>query len=229
MITVNKQNLNNSLKEYCNYFDLPIEHIVEIISDLKVIPMLRGKGFEFTVADCLRSTLSQDWDVDNPNINAQSEVHDVDVFVIRKKDNKRIKIECKLSGKNSFANDDSGNIIFKVKCMRSRTISDNEMATRMAKKYSVERKQILFHADNYREIDFDYVITSMGNAFWTTKNKKYIFECKKEDINSLSKLFPNRFGNVKNKDDFRKKVYNFLLIARSKDITVSTKNNIIDN
>ncbi|MBI2129286.1 hypothetical protein HYU07_03530 [Candidatus Woesearchaeota archaeon] len=215
------------MKKYCEYFDLPLSHLVEIMSDLKVIPMLRGKGFEFTVSDFLKENLSSEkWIISNPNINAQSEVHDVDVYVIRKKDNKQIRIECKLAGKDSFDRD-IDNLTFKVKCMRSRTISDNEVATRMSKKYGVERKLVLFHADNYREDDFDYVIASMGNSFWTTKNQKYVFECTDDDKNILSKLFPKYFKGVKSINEFKKKVFNFLLIARSKDIKVSKTNNIL--
>ena len=223
---MNDKKIIDEVKEYCQYYDLPLSHIVEIISDLKVIPMLRGKGFEFTVSDFLKTKLSSQWNISNPNINAQSEVHDVDVYVIRKKDNKQIRIECKLAGKYSFSRD-FDNPVFKVKCMRSRTISDNEVATRMAKKYKIERKLVLYHADNYREDDFDYVIASMGNAFWTTKDKKYIFECTDEDTNILSKLFPSHFKNIKNKNEFRERAFNFLLIAHSKDITVSKSNGVI--
>lgn len=173
------------LKDYCNYYNLPILHIHEIISDLKVIPMLRGKGFEYFVSDKLADMLSSgDWQVSNPNINAQSEVHDVDVVILRKTDNKQIKIECKLAKKESFGMN-NGNPEFSVKCMRSRTISDNEMATRMAERYGVLRQQILFHADNYRQDDFDFVITSMGNAFWVTQNKRYIFDGKDEDLTPI--------------------------------------------
>src|SRR3989338_3987511 len=145
--------------------------------------------------------------------------------MIRNRDNKKIRIECKLAGKDSF-NHEPDNTTFKVKCMRSRTISDNEVATRMAKKYNVDRKMVLYHADNYREDDFDYVIASMGNAFWTTKNKKYVFEHTDNDIVSLSNLFPKYFGKLRDQKEFRKKAFNFLLIARSKDITITNKNKI---
>lgn len=214
------------LKDYCNYYNLPILHIHEIISDLKVIPMLRGKGFEYFVSDKLADMLSSgDWQVSNPNINAQSEVHDVDVVILRKTDNKQINIECKLAKKESFGMN-NGNPEFSVKCMRSRTISDNEMATRMAERYGVLRQQILFHADNYRQDDFDFVITSMGNAFWVTQNKRYIFDGKDEDLRVLQSLFPTHFSGT-NIDEFKQKAFSFLLIARSKDIKVSVENNII--
>lgn len=45
--------LIKDVKRYCDDFDIPINHIVEVISDRKVIPMLRGKAFEFSVTDFL--------------------------------------------------------------------------------------------------------------------------------------------------------------------------------
>ena len=41
---MNDKKIIDEVREYCQYYDLPLSHIVEIISDLKVIPMLRGKG-----------------------------------------------------------------------------------------------------------------------------------------------------------------------------------------
>lgn len=212
-------------KDYCTYYNLPFSHLVEIMSDLKVIPMLRGKGFEYIVSDKLIDMLSSsNWEVSNPNINAQSEIHDVDVFIHRRRDNREVRIECKLSKKDSFRINNS-NPEFSVKCMRSRTISDNDMATRMAERYSVSREQILFHADNYRDDDFNFVITSMGNAFWVTEDKRYTFGGTNDDLNELKRLFPTHFSDT-NMDDFKQKVFCFLLIARSEEIRVSVENNI---
>lgn len=215
-----------NLKDYCTYYNLPISHLYEIMSDLKVIPMLRGKGFEFIVSDILTDMLSsRDWQVSNPNINAQSEVHDVDVFIRRKTDNRQVRVECKLAKKDSFRII-NGSPEFSVKCMRSRTVSDNEIATRMAERYSVPREQILFHADNYREDDFDFVITSMGNAFWVTIDQRYTFDGTDDDLNVLQRVFPTHFSNI-TIDDFKQKAFSFLLVARSKEIKVSTENNIV--
>ena len=222
-----EKDIFNELKKYCDYYDIPFEHIVNVMSDLKVIPMLRGKGFEYTVSDVLKILLSEDkWKIENPNINAQSEVHDVDVHIKRKKDNKEIRVECKLAKKDSISLGENPH--FQVKCMRSRTISDNEMATRMANRYGVSRESILAHADNYREGDFDFVITSMGNAFWTTEdNGSYIFKTDKEQIKEFSKLFPKSFSEKDSIQEFKKKAFNFMLFAKSSDIKISLNNKII--
>ena len=227
-MSINKNNkIFKNVKYYCDYYNIPFEHIVDVISDLKVIPMLRGKGFEYTISDILKKILPRDkWEIKNPNINAQSEVHDVDVYIKRKSDEKKIRIECKLAKKDSISFNKCYQ--FQVKCMRSRTISDNEMATRMANKYGVTRESILAHADNYREDDFDFVITSMGNAFWTTgDNGSYIFKADKEQTQELSKLFPKIFSNKDSLEKFRKKVSNFIIFTKSSNITVCQENKIV--
>lgn len=214
------------LKKYCDYYNIPSKHIVTIMSDVKVIPMIRGKGFEFIISDMLKTILQKDeWEVSNPNINAQSEVHDVDVYVTRIKDKKQVRIECKLSKKDSFRiNENNPNV--SVKCMRSRTLSDNEMATRMARRYGVDRQQVLAHADNYREEDFDFVVTSLGNAFWDTKESMYVFAGSTEQLKILAELFPDRFSKKDSTKDFKKKTFGFLLFAHSKDLSVKKENKI---
>ncbi len=46
------------LELYCKKYDIPLGNIIEVISDLKVIPMIRGKAFEFTAANKLKALLS---------------------------------------------------------------------------------------------------------------------------------------------------------------------------
>ncbi|MHA1815289.1 MAG: hypothetical protein ACTSX1_04735 [Candidatus Heimdallarchaeaceae archaeon] len=211
---------------YCDYYDVPLNNLPEILEDLKVIPMIRGKGFEFFVSNTLQSLVDTGiWSIDNPNINAQSEVHDVDVVVTSEELDKTINIECKLAGKDTFRIE-RGIARFKVKCMRSRTISDNDTATRMARRYGIGRDILLNHRDNYREDDFDFVITSMGNSLWTTIDKRYTFRPRMEYLSKLKRLFPDHFNHVKNMHDFQKQAFSFLLIAESSDITVTEKNNI---
>jgi hypothetical protein len=45
------------VKQYCKKYDVPIESIVDVISDLKVIPMIRGKAFEFAASVLLKTKL----------------------------------------------------------------------------------------------------------------------------------------------------------------------------
>ncbi len=215
-------NILKSIQKYCKKYDIAIKYLLEIISDLKVIPMIRGKSFEFSVSDLLKSKLSRDWKVENLNINAQQGTHDVDVQITRISDKKKIRVECKLTKNDSFQiNQNIAEI--RVKCMRSRTFSDNPAATRMATHYGVDRNQLLIHADSYREQDFDFVITSSGNSMWTTINGRYTFDGNIEQFNLLKRLFPDNFKDFKK---FQQEAFNFLLFAKSSDMVVSTNNNL---
>ena len=211
------------IKEYCKKYDVALKYLVDVISDLKVIPMIRGKSFEYSVSDRLRAILSNSWEVKNLNINAQPGNHDIDVSVIRKTDKKEIRIECKLTKNNSFRlKKDHAEL--RVKCMRSRTFSDNAAAARMARHYGVSKEFLLVHADSYREGDFDYVITSLGNSMWTTIEDKYTFNGNREQFNYLNKLFPDHFTDF---DKFQEQAFNFLLFAKSSDLIVSPKNKLV--
>jgi hypothetical protein len=213
------------LNEYCKKYDIPIEYLIDVISDLKVIPMIRGKAFEFSAAAKLKDILSQRaWRVEHLLLNAQQGTHDIDVAVERIKDKKQVKVECKLTKNDSFRIISNDNCELRVKCMRSRTVSDNETATRMAQHYHIPREMILIHADSYRESDFDCVLTSIGNAFWISEESgKYVFNGTREQYAILKRLFPQQFTTF---DNFQRETYNFILIACSKDLCVYTMNGI---
>lgn len=210
------------LRDYCDKYNLPFEHIVTVMSDLKVVPMIRGKSFEYSVSDALKSLLGSDWNIENPNINPQSGDHDADILVSKKGEDKKIRVECKLSAKGKFRHDNV-HITAQVKCMRSRTVSDNEQATRMARAYGIPRELLVIHADNYRESDFDYVITSLGNVFWDTIDNNYQFNGSKGDFQILNSLFPSHFHSY---NSFKTDSFNFLLFAKSSDIAANERNDI---
>jgi hypothetical protein len=75
----------SKLEAYCRDFNIPIEYIAEILNDPKVVPMVRGKAFEFSVLQILKRILSgKVWIVDKPMMNAQFGLHDMDVRIIHK-------------------------------------------------------------------------------------------------------------------------------------------------
>ena len=206
------------IEEYCERYDIPIEYLTEVISDLKVIPMIRGKGFEFTISMKLREYLSSNaWSVENLNINAQQGIHDIDVSVKRLRDNREIRVECKLSKNNSFRNNGS----FRVKCMRSRTFSDNPAAIRMAGAYGIRKNLLLMHADSYRATDFDFVFSTLGNSFWRTINGLYTFAGTRTQYGILHDLFPHDFTSFEN---FKSDSFNFIIYAKASDLTCSPSN-----
>ena len=215
------------MREYCRYFSVPMNHLVEVISDLKVVPMIRGKGFEYFVSDYLRRNLQppDQWEVTNPNVNPQLSSHDTDVTVRRTSGGRAITIECKLAGKGSLLTRHVRPQM-KVKCMRSRTVGDSAAADTMSERYGVERSMLLNHKDNYREMDFDFVITSLENAMWGTEETMYTFQGTRALFDMLSGLFPNRFRPFTNLENFRLEAANFLMMARSSDLIVSPRNRI---
>jgi hypothetical protein len=63
-------------------YSLNIKYITEVLNDPKVIPMIRGKFFEFTVQDELSKILANNYLVTNPRLNPQAGYHDIDVAII---------------------------------------------------------------------------------------------------------------------------------------------------
>lgn len=92
----------NRLQDFCNRYNLDIEHLADVLSDPKVIPMIRGKSFEFTVCKHLESILPDQYQISNPKLNAQTGLQDIDVSVLNQQTGKRYSIECKLRRKGVF-------------------------------------------------------------------------------------------------------------------------------
>lgn len=208
--------------DFCRKYNIPIESLAKVLNDPKVVPMIRGKSFEYDISKVLTNILSPtQWTIQNPRINAQPGRPDVDVLVNKIGCNKEIKVEGKLAYNNSF-NIRNNTITLKVKCMRSRTFSDNDAASRMANSYGVPRLALLAHADSYRETDFDFVVTSLGNSLWCTQSGNYVFTGTLGQHEALKNLFPDHFKDFQR---FKDEAHTFLLFARSSDLMVSSVNN----
>lgn len=220
-----REKVFQDLVKYCNYYNLAPEHIIETLEALKVVPMVRGICFEFTVYDRLKEILPENkWKVEKPVINAQSEIQDIDVLVTHSSTRKKIFVECKLAGKNSFRVLRDNQARIRVKCMRSRAVGSKSAARALAERYGVSHEDVLRHGDNYRDVDFNFVVTSIGNAFWkTAEDGSYIFEPKSAEITFLRNFFNDR---ALNKDQMKEKTFNYLLIARSSHLKVSPQNGI---
>lgn len=155
------------LEGFCKRYNLNIKHLKDILNDPKVIPMIRGKSFEFTVKDYLSNILSDKYLVTNPRLNAQTGLNDIDVYIINQETNRAYSIECKLSSKGSFRLNISSNPYLKVKCMRSRTLG-REAALQRSKSTKISFDSLMVHNDQYTAKEFDLVITSIANAFFKT-------------------------------------------------------------
>lgn len=205
------------IQKYCDEYNIPIYYLAEIVESSKVIPMIRGKAFEFSVLEKLTMILdSKIWAISTPFINAQASIHDIDVLVIHKIKGTRISIECKLAKKGGCkVSDDLTEI--SIKCMRSRTLG-NKVIQQRAPKLKISEELLTIHNDQYLPNDFDFVITSIGNAFYETHGNKFTFS-----PTSSQQLFLKNFPN----QDLKKETYEQFYIARSADIAVARKNKVI--
>lgn len=137
--------------DYCRKFSIPPKYLLNIISDLKVIPMIRGKGFEYFVCDEIEKKLDPKvWKVTKFNTNPQRNSTDADLVVKHLKSDVEIILECKTAVRGSFKL--TANLCKKphlrVKCHKSR--SNNERS---------------YTNDRYFADEFDIIISSPANSF----------------------------------------------------------------
>lgn len=187
------------LKGYCELYNIPIDHFIEIISDQKVVPMIRGKALEYSAYDFLRQNLSSDvWDVIKENLNAQPNSPDEDLKIIHLPSGVNIHIEVKSAVRNSFTLGSSRHKIkephFKVKSHRSRS-NFNNLAN-----------------DRYLSSDFDIIISNPSNSLLESG----------EDFNMvsdvLSKTFLEDFYNVMGPIEIFKSSCEDIIFVKADDI-----------
>jgi hypothetical protein len=207
------------LKRFCDTYNIPINHLHEVLKDPKVIPMIRGKAFEFTVLSTLQHILTNRFQVTKKMVNPQLGYHDEDVAVIDMQQNHRFIVECKLAKKGSYTYFPKQKLHrIEVKCMRSRTLG-KEMQERLAPILGVSVDQLGIHNDQYRIADFDIVITSIGNSFYETdENGLFIWKPSIEGEQFLQGL-GYQDGDIQNF------AFNKLYIARSQDLVPQSATN----
>lgn len=222
-MTNKEKSWENQVQLYCEKYNIPISYLSDILSEPKVIPMIRGKAFEFSAMLRLQEILPKsDWIVDKPIMNAQFGYHDIDVRVIHKKTKAIIGIECKLAAKGSFRINKNGDIFMKVKCMRSRTLGENK-ANEVAQKLNINGELLKIHNDQYLPTDFDVVITSIANAFYQTNKETEIFDW---HPSTEETIFLEKVLRCNDADMLQNKAYQHLYLAQSKDLAILEKNNL---
>src|SRR4030042_7044713 len=86
--------------EYCQEYSIPIEYLADTLYEPKVVPMIRGKAFEFSVIKQLQAILpTNEWIVSKATAGEEASYHDTDVRVFHKRTGKIVRLECKLSKK----------------------------------------------------------------------------------------------------------------------------------
>lgn len=193
------------LRNYCQSHGIDFQSLNKILNEPKVVPMIRGIGFEYVVESDLNERLlhSKRFSVRKPQINAQLGIPDVDIEIFDKAKNNSIKLECKLTKNNSFKK--KGKLLktphCQVKVMRSRTLGEKNIQI-VSKKENIDPVLLREHKDSYTYTHFDFVVTNLRNAFYRTIDGKFRYAPTREELEFL-KNFCN-----KNKDE---EVDNYLI------------------
>lgn len=139
------------IEEYCRKFSIPTTYFLDIISDLKVVPMIRGKGFEYLVCEKLERELDPNtWSVTKYNTNPQKNSTDADLVAKHLPSGIEVILECKTAVRGSFRA--KGKICnrphFRVKCHKSRSNTERSYTN-----------------DRYFVDEFDIIISTPANSF----------------------------------------------------------------
>ncbi len=143
------------INEYCVKYNIPLEHLSEILEDQKVLPMIRGKATEYNAFKLLTSSLdSSRWIVQKLNLNAQANQPDEDISITNKRSGDRLKVETKNAVRGSFQLGTQRHKIkephFRVKIHKSRSNISRVDTTN----------------DRYLLGEFDLVVCNLSNALF---------------------------------------------------------------
>ena len=145
----------SSIKEYCETYNIPLDNLLDILEDQKVLPMIRGKATEYIGAAVLKQTLNkQDWSVAKLNLNPQQGTLDEDISITHRKTGERLKAETKnaVRGGFSLGNRNTEAPHFKVKCHKSRSNLKHR------------------HNDRYLAEEFDLLLCNVSNSIYKPKS-----------------------------------------------------------
>ena len=209
-------NWQDKIKEYSNRYNIPVLYLAETLYEPKVIPMIRGKSFEFSVIMTLQGILPKnEWKIYKVTTGEELSFHDTDVKALHKRTGKVVRVECKLAKKGGYKLRAYGHSEISVKCMRSRTLGSVKVKE-LAPKLDVTEASLAIHNDQYLPVDFDLVVTSIGNAFYKTDKITGLTEFNPTDSETefLKLLMPSLGESLK---DF---AFRRMYIARSIDLAI---------
>jgi hypothetical protein len=191
--------------EYCDKFDVPLEHLFQILEDQKVTPMIRGKAMEYNAVILLKGLLNPNlWTVEKLNLNPQPGTEDEDISVTYLRTGHRLKVESKSAVRGSMTDGVRCRELkdiphFKVKCHRSRS------------------NKKLVSNDRYSADSFDVLLTNPQNAIYKGGTVGEDFEITDEP--ELRTLL-NDFYNVRSDADLAKACYKDWRFCFPADIAV---------
>jgi hypothetical protein len=152
----NYQRIGQMIEGFCQRYSIPLEFFHDIINDQKVLPMLRGKGLEYSAYLAISQELdSNEWTVHKLNSNPQPGSPDKDISVIHRRTGIELGIESKSAVRGSMSSGaraklHKGQPHFKVKCHRSRS------SIKLADTSN----------DRYRADAFDVLVTTPSNGLF---------------------------------------------------------------
>ena len=190
------------IESYCEDHGIDFESLLKIINEPKVVPMIRGIGFEYVVEKDLKKKFnkSKRFEIKKPIINAQLGTPDVDIEIFDNTKEKSIKLECKLSKNGSFSAESrlTKNPHCKIKVMRSRTLGEKNIQI-VAKNEGIGEDVLKQHRDSYIFTHFDFVITNIRNAFYKTIDGKFQYSPSEEEESFLKSFFKTKCSQKINK------------------------------
>lgn len=217
------ENWQQKVEKYCDKYNIPLLYLAEILYESAVVPMVRGKAFEYSVLEVLQTILPRnEWKVSKANIGDETNFHDTDTKVLHKRTGKMLRAECKLALKEGYRLLPDGHSEIRVKCMRSRTLGSAKVKE-LSPKLGIEEEVLSIHNDQYLPADFDVVVTSIGNTFYRTDEKTGLFEWTptKHEEEFLLKLKPSRTESLK---DF---AFRRIYLARAEDLAAKTGTGVV--
>lgn len=194
------QRLFTDVKEYCDAYNIPIENLLDILEDQKVLPMIRGKATEYIGVSILRQTLDErDWTIEKLNLNPQPGTSDIDIGITYRRTGTRLKAETKNAVRGSFK---LGTRMikaphFRVKCHKSRSHLSKE------------------HSDRYLVQEFDVLLCNLSNAIFRTKPLDRGLPLI-EDQQAIAWL--KEFYNTSATEELRRKTYDDWRVCFPRDI-----------
>lgn len=161
--------LGKRLREWSERYDIQANHVIMVLDDAKVIPMIRGKVTEIVVYERLRRVLDPTvWNVTKPNINPQPNKLDQDILIIHRQKDMKFVIEVKNATRGSLRVERrTSNLCLNIKCHKSRS-----------------NKKRPHTNDRYLIGEFDFVVSNMSNAL--LQNGRYELIDKQEVVNSVT-------------------------------------------
>lgn len=196
------EDLGRDIESFCEKYSIPTKYFLKIINDQKVVPMLRGKGMEYTVFDLLKKFIGEDsWQINKMNLNPQTGFVDEDISITHLRTGVRLVAESKMAVRGSFSLGLRSKLTpephLRIKCHKSRSFIGR------------------VGNDRYSVGEFDIVISNPSNSLFKIGSLGDELELI-DDQNSLN--FLKDFYKVDNGIDLLKKATNDWRFVVARDI-----------